>query len=81
MDNLPGGASSKKLSAFWALVVLATTIQFTWLIWAYRHDNWDNLEWMVTADLTFAAIALGINSAEKIRKKEPDLTGPGSETK
>lgn len=68
MDNHPGGASSKKLSAFWALVILASVTQFTWLVWAYKHDNWSMLEWVLTADLVFAGTALGINSVEKIKK-------------
>lgn len=68
MDNLPGGASSKKLSAFWALVVLATITQFTWLVWAYENNNWDLFEWVLTADLVFAGTALGINSIEKIKR-------------
>lgn len=68
MDNMPGGASSKKLSAFWALVILATITQFTWLVWAYKHDNWELFEWVLTADLVFAGTALGINSIEKIKK-------------
>jgi hypothetical protein len=67
LDNAPNGASSKKLSAFWALVVLATITQFTWLAWAYNHDNWVLLEWVLTADLVFAGTALGINSIEKIK--------------
>ncbi len=72
-DNDPGGASSKKLSAFWALVVLVSSIEFTWLIWAYKHDSWSLLEYIITADLTFAGLALGINSIEKIKgKATPD---------
>jgi hypothetical protein len=67
LSNVPGGASSKKLSAFWALVVMGTITQFTWLIWAYRHDDWSLLEWVLTADLVFAGTALGINSIEKIK--------------
>lgn len=78
MDNQPGGASSKKLSAFWSLVILVSPIEFTWLIWAYRHDNWTLLPEVLTINLMFAAVALGINAAEKIRKKESDLTGPDS---
>lgn len=68
-DNNPGGASSKKLSAFWALVILGSITQFTWVIWAYKHDNWDLLEWVLTADLMFSGTALGINSIEKIKGK------------
>lgn len=80
MDNQPGGASSKKLSAFWSLVVLVSPIEFTWLIWAYRHDKWDLLPEVLTINLMFAAVALGINAAEKIRKKESDLTGTDSKS-
>lgn len=69
MDNDPGGASSKKLSAFYALVVMASVTQFTWLVWAYKHDNWELLEYILTADLMFAGTALGINAIEKIRGK------------
>lgn len=68
-DNNPGGASSKKLSAFWTLVILVTAIVITWLIWAYRHDNWGMYEYTLTALLMFAATALGINSVEKIKGK------------
>lgn len=69
MDNDPGGASSKKLGAFWALVIMAGTTQFTWLIWAFKHDNWSHLEYVISADFLFAAAALGINSYEKVKGK------------
>jgi len=68
-DNSPGGASSKKLSGFWALVVLATSTQFTWLIWAVIHGEWTHFEYVITADFTFAAAALSINAVEKIKGK------------
>jgi hypothetical protein len=76
LDNSPGGASSKKLSAFWALVVLTSITQFTWMVWAYKHDNWDLLEWVLTADLMFAGTALGINSIEKIKGKSNNESSP-----
>lgn len=77
MDNLPGGASSKKLSAFWALVILVSPIQFTWLVWAYKHDNWTMLPEVCAINLTFASVALGINAAEKIRgKNNPETKNP-----
>jgi hypothetical protein len=73
LDNRPGGASSKKLSAFWALVILVSPMQFTWFVWAYKHDNWTLLIELSAVDLVFAATALGINAAEKIRgKSNPD---------
>ncbi len=68
-DNHPGGASSKKLSAFWALVVLVTITQFTWLCWAYHHSDWNHFEYVLTSDLLFAATGLGLNSFEKIKGK------------
>lgn len=68
-DNMPNGASSKKLSAFWALVILATIPLITWTVWAYRNDNWGHLEYVLTSALVFCATALGINSNEKIKGK------------
>jgi hypothetical protein len=69
-DNRAGGASSKKLSAFWALVILATITQFTWLTWAFRNNNWEHFEYVITTDFIFAATGLGINSFEKIKGKD-----------
>lgn len=68
-DNSPGGASSKKISAFWALVILATITQLVWVKWAYTKDNWEHFEYVLSADLLFAATGLGINSFEKIKGK------------
>jgi undecaprenyl pyrophosphate phosphatase UppP len=68
-DNMPNGASSKKLSAFWALVILATIPLITWTVWAYKNDNWGHLEYVLTSALVFCATALGINSNEKIKGK------------
>lgn len=68
-DNHPGGASSKKLSAFWALVILTTVTQFAWVNWAYYHNNWEHFEYVLSADLIFAATGLGMNSYEKIKGK------------
>lgn len=73
-DNHPGGASSKKLSAFWALVVLATSVTLTWLVWAYKNNNWNHLEYVLTALLAFAAAGLSINSVEKIKGKANQQT-------
>lgn len=73
-DNQPGGASSKKLSAFWALVVLTSITQFTWLIWAFKHNDWNHFEYVLTADLAFAAAGLSINSIEKIKGKNDNST-------
>lgn len=81
-DNHPGGASSKKLSAFWALVVLASITQFTWLIWAYKNDNWDHLEYIITTDIVFAATGLGMNVYEKIKgKNNPTVNGSDTTAK
>ena len=71
-DNMPNGASSKKLSAFWALVILATIPLITWTVWAYKNDNWGHLEYVLTSALVFCATALGINSNEKIKGKAID---------
>ena len=68
-DNAPGGASSKKLSNFWVLVVVMTPPTITWTIWAYHHDDWSLLlSVLVTLSATALAYA-GINSNEKIKGK------------
>ena len=68
-DNSPGGASSKKLSAFWALVIMSTPPLFTWMIWAYKHNDWTLLATILGILLTFAATCLGINAVEKVKGK------------
>jgi len=67
-DNLPGGASSKKLSAFWALVVVATPVIATWAVWASIKSDWTYLPHMVDALLLFSATCLGVNAWEKKNK-------------
>jgi hypothetical protein len=48
-----GGASSRKLSAFWAIVVVATFI-------SYKYTTSENVFEMVIVWLTFACICLGL---------------------
>jgi hypothetical protein len=68
-DNSPGGASSKKLSAFWALVIVSSPPVFLWSIWAFKNGDWSMLTSVLTVMLAFAATCLGINAAEKIKGK------------
>ncbi len=68
-DNSPGGASSKKLSAFWALVIMSTPPVMTWCVWAFIHNDWSLLTPVLTVLLAFAAGALSINAVEKIKGK------------
>ena len=68
-DNKPGGASSKKLSAFWAIVIMGTLPEIFWMIWAFRKGDWSLLPTILGIILTFAAAALGINAVEKIKGK------------
>jgi hypothetical protein len=48
-----GGSSSRKLSAFWAIVVVATFI-------SYKYTTTENVFEMVIVWLTFACICLGL---------------------
>lgn len=68
-DNSPGGASSKKLSAFWALVIVSSPPVFMWMVWAFKNNDWSMLTSVLTVMLAFAATCLGINAAEKIKGK------------
>ena len=69
-DNSPGGASSKKISAFYALVFVATTCTFSWIIWAFIHNDFSLSPTIIGLWLGFAASALGINAYEKVKGKE-----------
>lgn len=72
-DNKPGGASSKKLSAFWTLVILVSPPVLAWTIWAYKHDDWSLLTSVLGILLLSIATYLGINSNEKLKGKA-DIT-------
>ncbi len=78
-DNSPGGASSKKLSAFWSLVFVVTPIVFAWAIWAVKKGDWTYLPHMIDALLVFSATCLGVNAWEK-KNKVANL-GQNEETK
>jgi len=58
------GASSRKLSAFWAIVVVATFI-------SYKYTSSANVFEMVIVWLTFACICLGLVTIPELLK---DLT-------
>lgn len=70
MDNSPGGASSKKISAFYSLVFVATTCTISWLVWAFKHNDFSLAPTIIGLWLGFAASALGINAYEKVKGKE-----------
>jgi hypothetical protein len=69
LDNSKDGASGKKMAAFWVIMFLVTPLEATWAIWAYRKDDWSLLPDINNANYFFAAVALGINGAEKIIDK------------
>lgn len=64
-DNLPGGASSKKLTGFWLIVIVATPPVWIWMWWALVHNDWTLLPIILPIILTAGLTALGINSSEK----------------
>ena len=64
-DNLPGGASSKKLTGFWLIVIVATPPVWIWMWWALAHGDWSLLPIILPILLTGGLTALGINSSEK----------------
>lgn len=68
MDNEPGGASSKKLTGFFCFILVGFLV-ITWAIWAWLHDNWALLEYVLTSLQLSGLTALGINAHEKIKLK------------
>lgn len=68
-DNKPGGASSKKLSAAWTLIVLISPPILTWTVWAYKNNDWSLLPIVLPILLGSVITYFGINSNEKIKGK------------
>ena len=66
-DNKPEGASSKKLTGFWFIVILTTPVVYTWLHWAYKNNDWNMLPYVLTTIVGAGLAALGIGSLEKTR--------------
>lgn len=58
-DNMPGGMSARKLSAFVGVVAAS-------LIITHRYTNSDNLVTVLTIWLTFSLLCLGIVTAEQV---------------
>jgi hypothetical protein len=77
-DNDPGGASSKKLTGFFCFSLVGI-LTLTWCTWAWVHDNWSLLEYVITSLQLCGLGALGINSNEKIKLTKKDDTGSGKE--
>jgi hypothetical protein len=61
-----GGASGRKLSAFWAIVVVATFI-------SYKYTTSENVFEMVIVWLTFACICLGLVAIPELLKDLVEL--------
>ncbi len=66
------GASARKLSAAWAMLILATPPQMAWIIWACRHNDFSLLPTLLTIDLGYAAAALGMTTYSAIQNKKID---------
>lgn len=69
-DNEPGGASSKKLTGFWYLVILVTPIELAWLGWALYTGNWDYLMPVLGFNGTIGLAAFGIGVNEKLQQNK-----------
>lgn len=79
MDNLPGGASSKKLTAFGAAII-AAFITIAWAHSSYKNKDWSLLPIILPMWLGLLYAALNLNSKEKekhlLNNKEDGNTAP-----
>lgn len=64
MDNIPGGASSKKLTGF-LMFWLTAVLSVVWCFWAYKNNDWTLLVPVLGILVSTGLIAFGINSSEK----------------
>jgi hypothetical protein len=63
-DNLPGGASSKKLTA-WGSFVIGAIITIIWAVSAFKKCDWSLLPIILPMWLGLVYAALNLNSKEK----------------
>lgn len=66
-----GRASARKISAMW-MMVLVTIAHSAWLKKAFMENDFSLLSTMVTIDLGFIALCLGLKTAETIFTKKPE---------
>jgi hypothetical protein len=64
LDNLPGGASSKKLTA-WGSFLIGAIITIIWAISAFKTGEWSLLVAILPMWLGLVYAALNLNSKEK----------------
>ena len=68
-----GGASGRKLSAWW-MVMVVTMLELLYTYKCFKHDKeLTYLPEMIYADLAFAATALGLTLVDKFKKKDPEV--------
>lgn len=81
-DTHSKGASARKLSAFW-VVVLITMLHVWWLRHAYRKEDFSLLMSILTLDFGFVALALGLTTFEtitKLKNKKDESNTPADNT-
>jgi hypothetical protein len=64
LDNIPGGASSKKLTA-WGGFVVSFGVTVTWAISSFKNKDWSLLPIILPMWLALIYAALNLNSKEK----------------
>lgn len=65
-----GGASARKLTAFW-FTLLTAIIEVWWLIFAVKHDKWEDLAMVLWFNGSMIGAGLGMVVYENLKKK-PD---------
>jgi hypothetical protein len=78
-DNTSKGASARKLTAFWILMIIVTGSRATWLVWAWKHDNFSLIDILTAADYSLVAACLALTTYQGIKKKNDDTTESKSE--
>lgn len=61
-------ASARKITAFWMVVVLTTPIEYAWLVWATKHNEFSMLLAVITANLSFAGSCLLLITWQNVKQ-------------
>ncbi len=68
-DTHTKGGSARKVTAFWIMVVLVTVSRGVWLVWAWKHNDFSQLQALTNADYLLVGGLLGLTTYQAIKEK------------
>lgn len=77
-DNHSKGFSARKLSGF-IIICLIVAAHIGWFRYATKHENWQQLELVLTIDYSALFSLLGLTTWQSMKQKPNDESGGSGE--